>query len=419
MLMGTADTLAAGPKEKIVFEEDLSAEQKNLLVQGPSQVGLQNLGNTCYMNSTVQALRNVPELKSALESYSSSQRPAGVDEGSHRIAQQLGGLYKSLNGASQPLLPIAFTNALRQVFPQFDQTNAQGAHMQQDAEECFSQILSSLATALKANGSSGATNVIDQVFGGELSSTVKCAETDSEPEQKNVEKFRRLQVHIENDINFLHDGILAGLKETFAKRSPSLGRDAQYLKKSVISQVPSHLVVHFVRFFWRRDTEKKAKVLKKVAFPLTLDIQPYTTPELSKSIAQKRGKQMDDEARKLGIEDSLKKSDKSAASTTGVAPMEVEQKTAEPETALILNHSGYYELSAVVTHQGRLADSGHYIGWVKMKDDAWLKFDDDVVTPCNNEDILKLCGGGDWHMAYLLIYRLALDSDPQKSKAKK
>ena len=36
--------------------------------------------------------------------------------------------------------------------------------------------------------------------------------------------------------------------------------------------------------------------------------------------------------------------------------------------------------------------------------DKWLKCDDDTVTPVTSEDVLKLSGGGDWHIAYILLY---------------
>ena len=32
------------------------------------------------------------------------------------------------------------------------------------------------------------------------------------------------------------------------------------------------------------------------------------------------------------------------------------------------NNSGYYQLQAVLTHQGRSSSSGHYVGWVKRKE---------------------------------------------------
>ena len=85
---------------------------------------------------------------------------------------------------------------------------------------------------------------------------------------------------------------------------------------------------------------------------------------------------------------------------------------------------GLYELFAVVTHKGRDADGGHYMGWVKADNadtrkqtkrekiadtdednDDWFVFDDDEVSPCKTEDIIKLKGGGDWHMSYLNFYR--------------
>mmetsp|Transcript_33279 Transcript_33279/g.51033 ORF Transcript_33279/g.51033 Transcript_33279/m.51033 type:complete len:167 (+) Transcript_33279:186-686(+) len=67
--------------------------------------------------------------------------------------------------------------------------------------------------------------------------------------------------------------------------------------------------------------------------------------------------------------------------------------------------TGNYELVGVVTHKGRSADGGHYVGWVHAKGDQWLQFDDDIVSTVKTDDILSLRGGGDWHTAYLCIYR--------------
>ena len=70
-----------------------------------------------------------------------------------------------------------------------------------------------------------------------------------------------------------------------------------------------------------------------------------------------------------------------------------------------LKKFGMYELFGVITHKGRSAEGGHYIGWVRESGDLWHKFDDDVVTEVKTDDIKKLSGGGDWHMAYICFYR--------------
>lgn len=45
------------------------------------------------------------------------------------------------------------------------------------------------------------------------------------------------------------------------------GRVAQYTKKSKIARLPPYLAVNFVRFAWRKDTNKRAKILRTVSFP--------------------------------------------------------------------------------------------------------------------------------------------------------
>jgi len=68
--------------------------------------------------------------------------------------------------------------------------------------------------------------------------------------------------------------------------------------------------------------------------------------------------------------------------------------------------SGLYDLCAVLTHIGRSADSGHYIGWVRKENsEDWIQYDDDRVKIVSQEDIQKLDGGGDWHTAYILLYQ--------------
>jgi ubiquitin carboxyl-terminal hydrolase 14 len=297
----SAEVVMAAPKEKTKFLEDMT-DAEIAKQDGAMPAGLNNTGNTCYANATLQTLRMIPELQEQLQAYKPSA-PAGTASSSLFSADQLanvglGGLggandltgslrdvYKMMGETQGAVQPLMFLTALRQQYPQFAEKSKTGGHYaQQDAEEMWSQLISTLDQSLKIDKKDGSdegfNTWVEKYMGGRFETVTKSDEAPDEEPIIGTDGFRDLKCNISGDTNHLREGLSIGLNEQFEKRSETLGRDAVYKKTSRIARLPKYLPIHFMRFLWRRDTGKKAKILRKVSFQHEIDLLEYCTDEL-------------------------------------------------------------------------------------------------------------------------------------------
>lgn len=402
LLMGSKEEdVPKEPVEKTVFVEDMNESELANALDLPA--GLTNLGNTCYMNATVQCLKTVPELRESLLNYQEGVTSAGGVIPAQSITAALRDLY-ALMDKGETVPPIVLLQVLHMAFPRFAEKNEHGGFSQQDANEFWTELVRMLQQKLPSKAKEGSTkenfrSVIDQYFGGTFDVTLTCDEAPEEAVTKSKEQFLQLSCFISTDVRYMHSGLKSKMQEQITKKSLSLDRDAVYTKTSKISRLPAYLTIQFVRFYYKEKESINAKVLKDVKFPMEFDAYDLCTPELQEKLAPTRSKFKELEDAQVDAHIKQK--------NDGDGKQKKEEKKYAPywfEDDLGSNNSGYYTLQAVLTHKGRSSSSGHYVGWIKIAGDKWVKCDDDQVTPVTEDEILKLSGGGDWHCAYVLLY---------------
>ncbi|XP_053960783.1 ubiquitin carboxyl-terminal hydrolase 14 [Anastrepha ludens] len=405
LLLGSKEQVPEVPVTPVKFIEDMNDAEMATAMELPA--GLTNLGNTCYMNATVQCLHVVPELREALDKYRVDSEDAGSM--STAMASAMKFLFKQMERGST-VTPIILLQTLHRASPQFSQVGENGTYRQQDANECWSELLKMLQQKIPASNDKAieGSNIkkynsfIEQYFGGSFEVKMSCTEAEDEEPTIAKEQFLQLSCFISTEVKYMHSGLKSKMKEQLIKRSETLGRDANYIRTSLISRLPAYLTIQFVRFQYKGKEGINAKVLKDIKFPIEFDAFELCTAELQNKLCPMRAKFK--EAEDKHLEGDNKPISEESKSTAMESDKNVETENYWFEDDPGSNNSGYYTLQAVLTHKGRSSSSGHYVAWVKHSGDIWFKFDDDVVTSVTTEDILRLSGGGDWHCAYVLLY---------------
>ncbi|CCH59935.1 hypothetical protein TBLA_0C01200 [Henningerozyma blattae CBS 6284] len=428
MMLGTPDAdLVSKPKKKSTFIEDLlPGQQFQQFNQTP--IGLKNLGNTCYLNATLQCLFRIEPLREMILNYKQSSSVSPADEVHQKIVLELRNCFDSLDKKKfQAVMPLMLLNVLRKAYPQFAERDPQGGfYKQQDAEELFTQLFHSLSVILG--------DKFSDLFTIRYRTTIKDINNEEDVTVKEDENDLKLQCHISGTTNFLKSGLEESLKEQIEKRSDISGVNSTFVVQKQITKLPRFLTVQNVRFFWKRSTQKKSKILRKVTFPFQLDVADMLTPDYASDKIKVREELRLVEKEKSEKERELKKRKLNNNGVLDVLDNEGDtimtpRERQETEEALKQsedehwaeefkkhfpkdleageNPSSVYNLIGIITHQGANSESGHYQAFIRDREDEeiWYKFNDDKVTIVDKEKIETLAGGGESDSALILLYK--------------
>ncbi|CAM0913124.1 unnamed protein product [Alopecurus aequalis] len=293
--------------------------------------GLQNLGNTCYLNSVLQCLTYTEPFAAYLQSgrHKSSCRTAGFCA----LCALQNHVKTALQSTGKIVTPSQIVKNLRCISRSFRNSR------QEDAHELMVNLLESMHKCCLPSGvpsesaSAYEKSLVHKIFGGRLRSQVKC--TRCSHCSNKFDPFLDLSLDIGKATtlvgalrNFTEDELLDGGKKQY--QCERCRQKVEAKKRFTIDSAPNVLTVHLKRFspFNPRD-----KIDKKVDFQPVLDLKPFVSD-----------------------------------------PKGADYK---------------YSLYGVLVHAGWSTQSGHYYCYVRTSSGMWHNLDDNQVRQVREADVLK------------------------------
>ena len=369
--------------------------------------GLTNFGNTCYMNSCLQALSATLPL--TLFFLDDGYKPGLQHEnwkGSHGVMPDLyANLIRSLwKNDVQCIRPTTFSRFCARLNGRF------GNGEQQDAKEFLDFLvdvlhedlnpmwartpLRDLTKAEEAKRERMPKPLVAQrewerylhrdgsfingLFGGQHASRLECRTCGFT--STKYETFLSISVEIpttgRGGVTTLEDCLKSYCAEEVLThdevwKCPRCETQREASKRITLTRAPQYLVVHFKRFAtggssggafsWRSSSTSARKIRTPVLFPLhNLDLGPYTLPAPS------------------------------AAETASYAGYNAEDASMTPPYL--------YDAYAVVRHIGGTLQSGHYVTVARDRGRGWREYNDKTTREVREETV----GGGE--EAYIVFY---------------
>ncbi|RIA94965.1 hypothetical protein C1645_525117 [Glomus cerebriforme] len=353
--------------------KEITTKPVNYSTQISKKKGLQNLGNTCFMNSVLQALFNSIEfrnriLRTEMTEISKSETPT-----IYQLQICFARMIKSTKSYFSPsalleTLPTWLNNGRQQdcheflkiLFSQIEEESKKSKKSRSDLEK--EEILTTHKDM---------TDIPICPFGGKLENTIECLTCGNK--SKTKEEFHDLSLSLKvgtynlsfSDLlsEFLSAEYLRGDNQYFCEKCGGL-RDAKKLTR-IITQ-PHYLILSLNRFEYDVKYAKRIKITTHVSIQdsLSFNVQDYD----NESHSQVNSK------------------------INGIMNGDINEKQ--------------YDLSAIVIHSGSSAEYGHYYTYAKDEEDnKWYNYNDSYVTTSSLSRIISEGEDFKSDTPYLLFFR--------------